>query len=264
MKKVYVTFIKYLYLVVTVMCLLVQSDVALAGTSDNVQGIIEVKLDSEQSASTAVTKLNGVVADVSSSSGNTLYLYPSAISDLSSADQRSAVDDMALAIRETNIKKEDKNRINTGVTELWGSVASAVELLDSDVSEEIKEATVWYNWIAKYTNPVLGFILYFIIFGAVLAFFIDISYLTVPIVRGLLDMTARNEGEKPRFLVTKEAYRCVIDTEGTDNRKIALIEYFKKTWVQYSVLVVVILYMLRGSIFAFMGWVLDLFSGFMG
>lgn len=262
MKKVHRVLVRYLYLVVTVMCLLVQSNVALAGTSDSVQGIIEVKLDSEQDAKTAVNALNGVVANVASSSGKNLYLYPSAMDSMDSAEQRGAVDDMAIAIRETNISDADKNRVNSGVSELLGNVASAVELLDSDVGEEIKEATVWYNWIAEYTNPVLGFIVYFIIFGAVLTFFIDISYLAVPIIRGLLDMTAKNEGEKPRFFVTKEAYRCVIDTEGTDNKKIALIAYFKKTWLQYSVLVIVILYMLRGSIFAFMGWVLDLFSGF--
>lgn len=264
MKKVHKVLSRYLYLVVTVMCLLLQSNVALAGTSDSTQGIIEIKLDKSEDATTAVSKLNGVVANVASSSERTLYLYSSAMNGMSASEQREAVDDMAIAIRESGISDADKNRINSGVSELLGNVASAVELLDSDVSEELKDATVWYNWIAEYTNPVLGFILYFIIFGAVLTFFIDISYVSVPIVRGLLDMTAKNEGEKPRFLVTKEAYRCVIDTEGTDNKKIALIAYFKKTWLQYSVLVIVILYMLRGSIFAFMGWVLDLFSGFYG
>lgn len=232
-----------------------------AETKDSVTKVIEVDLDDESSASTASTTLNTVVTDVASYSEKKLYLYPTTLRGYSAKDKKEIVNKMVLLIRNSKLSSPEKNRITSGVTELDSGTSAAARLLEDDVSGELREATSKYNVLSKYINPVLGFMMYVLVIGFTVTIFCDISYISVPFVRGLIDLTAKEESGRPRFLITNEAYRTVIDTEASDSKSIVLICYVKKMAVPMFVLAIVIAYMLRGQIFSFVGFILDLVSG---
>lgn len=232
-----------------------------ASTVDSVTKVIEVELDSESDASEASKLVNNVVSDVASSSGKKLYLYPSVMQDLSSSERKEAVNDMVVAIRNSNLSSPDKNRASSGIVELDSGTSAAARLLEEDVSSELREATAEYNIFSKYINKVLGFMVYILVVGFTITIFCDISYISVPFIRGLIDLTAKEEGGRPRFLITNEAYRVVLDTEASDSKSIVMVCYIKKMWLPILVLSIVIGYMLRGQIFSFVGSILDLISG---
>lgn len=232
-----------------------------ASTVDSVTKVIEVELDTAVDATTASNTINAIVPDVSSCSDKKLYLYPTVMEEFSTSERKDLINDMVYAIRNSTMTDPDKNRASSGIIDLDGSTAVVARLLEEDVSGELREATSQYSSLSKYINPVLGFMIYVLVIGFTVTIFCDISYVSVPFIRGIIDLTAKEEGGRPRFLITNEAYRTVIDTESSDSKSIVLLCYIKKMWLPVLVLSIVIGYMLRGEIFTFVGSVLDLLSG---
>lgn len=255
---------RLLYVLATVLVLfsiIPTSTSVSASTVDSVTKVIEVELDSESDATTASKLANSIVADVASCSGKKLYLYPTVMQDYSSGERKDLVNDMVYQIRNSKMSDPDKNRASSGIIELDSGTSAAARLLEEDVSSELREATAKYGILSKYINPVLGFIIYVLVIGFTITIFCDISYISVPFIRGIIDLTAKEEGGRPRFLITNEAYRTVIDTESSDSKSIVIVCYIRKMWLPILVLSIVIGYMLKGEIFSFVGAILDMISG---
>lgn len=91
---------------------------------------------------------------------------------------------------------------------------------------------------------------------------LDLVYIGLPFFRAM-----EGEGgsaDKAIHWVSSEAKYAVKVSEEGEGKKVALAVYFKKRVVMLIVLGICMLYLVQGHIFTFVGWCLDLLSGFLG
>lgn len=108
---------------------------------------------------------------------------------------------------------------------------------------------------------------------------LDIAYITIPGVQMALGSGEaggnNGNGEKPKGLsglISIEAKKAVDMTAngggngqgGSGEYKAAIGQYFKFRWKGLVMLVICLLYLVQGEIYSFIGWFIDLFSGFLG
>lgn len=113
----------------------------------------------------------------------------------------------------------------------------------------------------------LGAVLLFAAVAIVMV--LDISYMAIPFIRTI--GTDDSGSQKRPNWVSYEAYYAIQQAEGGEGGgntkgagKQALGIYLKKRIGMLVLLGVCLLYLIQGQIFTFVGWVLDLVSGFIG
>lgn len=103
----------------------------------------------------------------------------------------------------------------------------------------------------------------------------DLAYIVIPMYQLFLDGDSDGDSKGTKGMakiVSQEARNAVKSAEndggaggqsGTKN-KLAVGVYFKHRWKSLVILGICLLYLVQGQIYSFVGWILDLLSGFIG
>lgn len=221
-------------------------------------GTVTVKLNSNN-ANTVVSALNGVVSEIASkgSGEHTVILYESALDNISKSDRKDTINSLMIAVNKTSIDESDKSKINNALADMMGDTSMVIEALDSNVSEELDEAISGYGFLSQWINPVLGFLTYGLVVLFVLSTVIDILYLCVEPIAMIL----RRKDKRP-WGVSREAVKAEKECDECRDIRNVLLVYGKHRAVIMICVLLIILYMIRGTIFSKVGELIDLFSGF--
>lgn len=95
----------------------------------------------------------------------------------------------------------------------------------------------------------------------------DIAYITLPPVRILVNEKRDNKGAGKSLIFSHAATNAVAiaeDTGGQGESKQALGIYFKSRLVMLILLGICLLYLVNGSLYTLVGYILDIVSGFLG
>lgn len=179
-----------------------------------------------------------------------------------SSKNKQAVMQYALdGIYNSQISKTNRNKIYNALCKQDETTSSLVRQLSTDVTADFGHA---YEYFKPFSGPlgvVLGIIAFviFILLGFTLL--LDIAYITLPFLQGLLtktDGTAR--------LVSIEATNAVKEQESKAGSEYVnpLGIYLKSKIKQYIAIFICLLYLLSGKIYTLLANFMDYFSGLLG
>ena len=178
-----------------------------------------------------------------------------------------------------DIAEESKNLVgsngitNATVSDWWktlqakkGVGSKFISQVLGDTSPNFVKAWEIFKPFSNPLNVVLGLISIIIMSGIGLVMACDISYIVLPPVRIFVD-NKKDNGSKNRSLIfSYDAMHAVEIAENSSNgdgeNKQALAVYFKRRAIALVVLGICLLYLVNGRIYVFVGYILDLVSGF--
>lgn len=121
----------------------------------------------------------------------------------------------------------------------------------------------------------LGIISVLIMAALGLTMALDLAYITIPAFQMAMGGTnEQGHGDKSKGIgnvISQEAKKAVQAADGgqggqagSGEYKAAVGIYFKYRWKGLVLLAICLLYLVQGQIYSFVGWFIDLFSGFLG
>ena len=180
---------------------------------------------------------------------------------LTSSERQDIMETALTTINDSNsISGQSKTRLYNFIANQDTATASLVRQLSNDVNADFATAYSWFKPFTGTISTLLG-ISALVIFTA-LAFMIivDLSYLTIPLVRYWL---TKDDG-KARF-VSNEAKIAIEEAEkDSSSGKTYLGVYLKRKSVQLAILSICLLYLVGGKIYVLIGYIIDSFQGFLG
>lgn len=146
--------------------------------------------------------------------------------------------------------------------------------LMSNTKPDFISANRIYEPFSGTVGTILGVISVVLMALLSLTMVLDISYIAIPAFQLMVDNDGdgKGGGGKKKSFISLEAINAVAAVEGSqggggqsgDSKKLAIGIYFKSRVAMLIVLCICLLYLISGNIFAFIGWFIDLFSGFLG
>ena len=132
-----------------------------------------------------------------------------------------------------------------------------------------------YEPFSGVVGTILGVIAVFIMALLGITMALDIAYITIPAFQMAIDSEGDGSSEGGKGsgakgfarVISNEAHAAMKsnESEGKDgNYKAAVGTYFKYRWKGLVLLGICLLYLVQGQIYSFVGWFIDLFSGFLG
>ena len=150
-----------------------------------------------------------------------------------------------------------------------GLSGTLLATLLADTKPDYSRASQIYQPFSGVVNTVLGVVSILIMVFLVLTMALDVAYLVIPAFQLALGSKSDGDGKDKGLsaIISKEAKAANQATEqgdGQGDRKSAVGLYFKYRWKGLILLGICLLYLVQGKIFSFIGWLIDLFSGFIG
>lgn len=138
----------------------------------------------------------------------------------------------------------------------------------SNTKPDYVSANRIYEPFSGLVGTLLGLGAIIVMAGISLNMVTDISWIAIPFFRNIGGNNP-NEGKEGGFnIISYEAISAVREAESGEGsgstNKIAVGIYLRRRVVMLIVLGVCLLYLVQGQIFTLVGWILDLFSGFVG
>ena len=188
---------------------------------------------------------------------------------LSSKAQSEVVSDIAKYSNEA-VESDDIEGVEESTVQTWWKQLQTKQGVGSKFMNEILKNTkpdfVTANRIYKpFSGPISTFIGIFVVFtmgllGLVMA--ADIAYIVIPPFR-LLVSENNEKGRLPKSKIfSSAAIKAVEVAEQGDGQ--ALGYYFKKRFWELIILGICLMYLVQGQLYTFVGYILDLVSGFLG
>lgn len=217
------------------------------------------------------------------------YFDSSNLDKLTSGAKRSFLEDV---FRMANYIAEDTNKGNhTGdtaptndtVTDLYeiaqnesGMAGTLLASIMTNTKPDYATANRLYEPFSGIVGTILGIvsILIMALLGITMA--LDIAYITIPAFQMALggDGEGTTQGGDKKGMsriISQEAHKAIAAANGGQggqsgdgSYKAAVGIYFKYRWKGLVLLGVCLLYLVQGQIYSFVGWFIDLFSGFLG
>lgn len=124
-------------------------------------------------------------------------------------------------------------------------------------------------------GTILGICAILIMAFLAITMVLDLAYIAIPTFQLFIDGDGQGGGQgggKKKSFISLEAMEAVQMAEGGQggggqsgsSNKLAISIYFKKRVLMLIVLGICLLYLVSGNIFALVGWLIDLLSGFLG
>lgn len=178
---------------------------------------------------------------------------------LTSEERKEIMETALKAVNDSdNLSGQSKTRLYNFIANQDVATSSLVRQLSNDVNADFANA---YSWFKPFTGGLSTFLgimamLIFTLLG--IMFIVDISYLTIPMVQLVLN---KQNGDKAK-LVSAEAWLAIQEAEKDGSGKSYLSIYLKKKTWQVCVVSICLLYLVGGKIYYLIGWIIDVFQGF--
>ena len=168
-----------------------------------------------------------------------------------------------------------KHDFQEGVTEetmqMWtemlqyevGEGSQLLTMLLAQTKPDFASASRIYEPFSGVVGTVLGLGSIIIMSLLVVTMLLDISFISIPAVQVMFGDDSGNSGIHSK-LISKAARRAVQQDGGDKGTKEELVAYLKGSFVKLLALGVCLLYLVSGNIFSLIGWMIDLFQGFVG
>lgn len=194
---------------------------------------------------------------------------------LTSAAQTRLVGDIA---RESKNAIETEDEVSESTVQNWWRELQTLDGVGSKFMNEILKntkpdfvtANAIYEPFSGVVSTVLGLLAVLLMAFLGIVLICDICYIALPPVRNFV---ADGEGGNGKIAKSKMfsydaiyAVQCAEQNSdgGSGNGKQALGIYLKRRVVMLIVLGICLMYLIQGQIYVFVGWILDLVSGFLG
>lgn len=181
---------------------------------------------------------------------------------LSQKNKTNTMENALNYIKKSNLSTLAKNKIYNFIETQDESTASLVRQLSRDVDADFAGAYTMFKPFSGWLGLILGLFSIVIFVTLTLMILVDLSFITIPLIRDWL--TPSNANDKPKF-VSNEAWYAVKEVDSAnDNHKNVLNLYLKKKISQFIALSICILYLLSGKIYILIGNLMDMFRGILG
>lgn len=225
----------------------------------------------------------------SAAGGDKDYFNSTNLDKLTSGAKRSFLEDvfrMANYIAEDTAKEYhtgDAAPTNNTVTDLYevaqnesGMAGTLLASIMTNTKPDYATANKLYEPFSGVVGTILGIvsILIMALLGVTMA--LDIAYITIPAFQMALggDGEGTTQGGDKKGMsriISQEAHKAIAAANGGQggqsgdgSYKAAVGIYFKYRWKGLVLLGICLLYLVQGQIYSFVGWFIDLFSGFLG
>lgn len=178
------------------------------------------------------------------------------------------------------------NKNNGGITDETGTMwleavqntsgvgSQLMTTLMSKTKPDYVTANRIYEPFSGTVGTILGIIAILIMAFLAITMVLDLAYIAIPAFQLVIDGDSNGQGGggKKKSFISQEAIDAVQMAVGGqggggqngDSSKLAVAVYFKKRVIMLVVLGICLLYLVSGNIFNFVGWFIDLLSGFLG
>lgn len=166
------------------------------------------------------------------------------------------------SIESSSMSTITKNKVYNFISSQDESTSSLVRQLSTDVNADFADAYLIFKPFSGVIGTILGVFVIAIFLTITFMVLVDISYISIPIVKDFL--TPDNANARPKF-VSNEAWYAIKEVETANSKKKeVLFVYLKSKSIQFFALSICILYLVSGEIYNLIGSMMDAFSGIVG
>lgn len=229
--------------------------IVLCGLSVNTalaENIINIECESNKLVIQSLSaELNNTLEGFSDYTNNILLLRSNVLLEYGNNNAiKTKLNELLVTVSNFNgdLTVGDRNKISNKILDIQDNLDSVVGLLNDNVEDDLSEAASYYSnsGISKVINKGLGFIVIAIILLIAFSILLDISYITIALVQVFFGKISKDG--KP-LLITKLAYRIVIEDNENNSKKVLILTYFRKQIIPLAILIICIGIYLRGQIF---------------
>ena len=191
------------------------------------------------------------------------------LNDMNKAADAKVSDDKGEDPSSSTVTEDTKNNWLVNLQKCDGVGSQLLTTVLVNTKPDFVTANQIYQPFSGLVGTLLGLGAVLLFAAVAIVMVLDISYMAIPFIRTI--GTDDSGSQKRPNWVSYEAYYAIQQAEGGEGGgntkgagKQALGIYLKKRIGMLVLLGICLLYLIQGQIFTFVGWVLDLVSGFIG
>ena len=191
------------------------------------------------------------------------------LNDMNKAADAKVSDDKGEDPSSSTVTEDTKNNWLVNLQKCDGVGSQLLTTVLANTKPDFVTANQIYQPFSGLVGTLLGLGAVLLFAAVAIVMVLDISYMAIPFIRTI--GTDDSGSQKRPNWVSYEAYYDIQQAEGGEGGgntkgagKQALGIYLKKRIGMLVLLGICLLYLIQGQIFTFVGWVLDLVSGFIG
>lgn len=191
------------------------------------------------------------------------------LNDMNKAADAKVSEDKSEDPSSSTVTEDTKNNWLVNLQKCDGVGSQLLTTVLANTKPDFVTANQIYQPFSGLVGTLLGLGAVLLFAAVAIVMVLDISYMAIPFIRTI--GTDDSGSQKRPNWVSYEAYYAIQQAEGGEGGgntkgagKQALGIYLKKRIGMLVLLGVCLLYLIQGQIFTFVGWVLDLVSGFIG
>lgn len=191
------------------------------------------------------------------------------LNDMNKAADNKVSEDKGEEPSSNTVTADTKNNWLVNLQKCDGVGSQLLTTVLANTKPDFVTANQIYQPFSGLVGTLLGLGAVLLFAAVAIVMVLDISYMAIPFIRTI--GTDDSGSQKRPNWVSYEAYYAIQQAEGGEGGgntkgagKQALGIYLKKRIGMLVLLGICLLYLIQGQIFTFVGWVLDLVSGFIG
>lgn len=191
------------------------------------------------------------------------------LNDMNKAADNKVSEDKGEEPSSNTVTADTKNNWLVNLQKCDGVGSQLLTTVLANTKPDFVKANQIYQPFSGLVGTLLGLGAVLLFAAVAIVMVLDISYMAIPFIRTI--GTDDSGSQKRPNWVSYEAYYAIQQAEGGEGGgntkgagKQALGIYLKKRIGMLVLLGICLLYLIQGQIFTFVGWVLDLVSGFIG
>lgn len=178
-------------------------------------------------------------------------------SELEYDEKVSFMEDTLSYITKASFSGQTKSRVYNFIASQDSTITNAMKYLSADANADFIEAKKWFDPFTGVVGVIMGVLALMIFTSLGLSIMMDISYLTLPMIRVALE---REDNSRRPLFVSNEAWKTVLEVERAGGSKTLLGVYLKKRVVMILVLAICLGYLLSGRIYSAIIYIMDAFN----
>lgn len=206
------------------------------------------------------------------SSGDSYDLDEETFNQLTSDAQTKLIKDIK---RYSDESVKNNEEVSTETVQNWFKELQSIDGVGSklmttilaNTKPDFVAANAIYQPFSGIVGTVLGLLSVLLMAFLGIVMVLDISYIALPPMRMLTSEESKGKGLKSNLISNDAIYAVRVaedQNDGDGSKKQALGIYLKRRIPMLILLGICLLYLVQGQIYAFVGWILDLVSGFLG
>lgn len=228
----------------------VDSSLSLPNSADE-GGILSYVVDAAEQFSSGKAILNYDATNGILTFSNKNY------SELTHEQKEKFMEGTLKSITKTSLGGQTKSRVYNFISNQDTTITAAMKYLKADANADFIEAKKWFDPFTGAVGVIMGVLALVIFTSLGLSIMLDISYLTLPMFRVLVE---REDNKRRPLFVSNEAWKTVMEVERSDGAKSLLSVYLKKRVAMILILAIALGYLLSGRIYSIIIYIMDAFA----